>query len=448
MPVCVISALTASMRRNSWYTMDSGGMMNGGMPSRPGPHCHAARNTTSTARLRMVPLRTRVEFAPPFTPRLRHLEVTDVEPVHQPPDIVVHAGLLAPRDRIVPPRQVDADLIDDMAWPPAHHQHAVRQGDGLQQIVGDQQRGLALAFEGLREFALEHHPGLRINGRERLVEEQHGRIDRERTRQRDALPHAARQLVRIVAGELEQVEIFQQGLRAPPALGEGQPLDFDAEHHVLEHGAPGQQQILLQHEGDVSIRAFHPLAADEGLAFARRTEARTDVEKGRLSAAAGTDERDHLAVTDRKTHTLDGGEAFPGAFHETHGDVAVFEPYHVGHCLKTRLRTERVACSLILQSDTMEYSGNQANRRDRGSAGCAAPSRRERVRCPHVRREYPDASWWRAVPRSASARWPRPRSRKHRKRSLICFRLRRYCPLSGRSSSPKAKAISPRPAST
>jgi len=68
--------------------------------------------------------------------------------------------------------------------------------------VRDQQRGLARAFEGLRELALQHHPGLRVDGRERLVEQEHGRVDRERARERHALAHAARQLVRIVAGEL------------------------------------------------------------------------------------------------------------------------------------------------------------------------------------------------------------------------------------------------------
>jgi hypothetical protein len=164
--------------------------------------------------------------------------------------------------------------------------------------VGDQQRGLGLALEGLRKFALEHHPGLRVDRRERLVEQQHGRIGRERAGQRDPLPHAARQLMRIVPGEIEKMEVFQQRLRAPLALRQREPLDFDAEHHVLEHGAPGQQQVLLQHEGDVRVRAFHALAVDEGLTFARRAETRTDVEEGRFSATAGTDERDHLAVTD------------------------------------------------------------------------------------------------------------------------------------------------------
>ncbi len=44
------------------------------------------------------------------------------------------------------------------------------------------------------------HAGLGIDRRERLVEQQHGRIDRQRARQRHALPHAAEKLVRIVVG--------------------------------------------------------------------------------------------------------------------------------------------------------------------------------------------------------------------------------------------------------
>ncbi len=65
---------------------------------------------------------------------------------------------------------------------------------------------------------LQHHPGLRVDRRERLVEQQHRRVDRERPRQRHALPHAARQLMRVVAGEFRQLEVLQQRLRAPLAL--------------------------------------------------------------------------------------------------------------------------------------------------------------------------------------------------------------------------------------
>jgi hypothetical protein len=48
---------------------------------------------------------------------------------------------------------------------------------------------------GLPEHGSERLAGARIEGRERLVEEQHPGRGRERPRQRDALPLAARQAV-------------------------------------------------------------------------------------------------------------------------------------------------------------------------------------------------------------------------------------------------------------
>ena len=187
--------------------------MNGGMRSSPGPHCHAARNTISSATLAAVPL--------PHHRGIRRLAhagtVADVEAVHQPVDVVGDLRMGAALERIVAVGNVDRDLVDDAAGAAAHHQHAVGQRDGLQQIVGDQQRGLAGALERLRQLALQHHAGLRVHRRERLVEQQHGRIDRERAGQRHALPHAARQLVRIVPGKFRELEVLQQRLRAPPA---------------------------------------------------------------------------------------------------------------------------------------------------------------------------------------------------------------------------------------
>ena len=181
-------------------------------------------------------------------------------------DVVVRPSDACRRfERIVAVGDVDRDLVDDAAGPPAHHQHAVGQRHRLEQIVGDQQRGLAGALERLRQLALQHHAGLRVDRRERLVEQQHRRIDRERARQRHALAHAAGQLMRIVAGEFRELEVLQQRLRAPLPLGRGDALDFDAEHHVLGDRPPRQQQVLLQHEGDMGVRAFDALAVDEGL---------------------------------------------------------------------------------------------------------------------------------------------------------------------------------------
>ena len=68
-----------------------------------------------------------------------------------------------------------------------------------------------------------------------------------------------------VVGKIRQIEIAKERLGAPPALGQRNTLDLDAEHDVLGDGAPRQQQILLQHEGDVGVRPGDSFAVDEGL---------------------------------------------------------------------------------------------------------------------------------------------------------------------------------------
>ncbi len=73
---------------------------------------------------------------------------------------------------------------------------------------------LLRVLQRLREIVLQHDAGLRVDRRERLVEQQHGRIDRERARQRHALAHAAGQLMRIVFGEIAELE-GSAAVRAP-----------------------------------------------------------------------------------------------------------------------------------------------------------------------------------------------------------------------------------------
>ena len=163
-----------------------------------------------------------------------------IETIHQVGDVVAQSGIMAPGDRIVALRHVDCDLVDNGAGPAAHDKNAVGQRHGLRQIMGDQERGLAGLLEGQCEVALQHHAGLGIDCRKRLVEQKHMRIDRKRTRQRDPLAHAARQLVGIMIGKFRELEVFEQRMRAAPALGKRQVLNLDPEHDVLGDSAPGQ----------------------------------------------------------------------------------------------------------------------------------------------------------------------------------------------------------------
>ena len=336
MPVWKASPDTCHIRTASSATIDSGGMMNGGMRSSPGPHCHAARNTISSATLAAVPFHTTEEFDASLMPAPSR----DVEPVHQPVDVVVDLRMGAALERIVAVGNVDRDLVDDAAGTPAHHQHAVGQRHGLQQIVGDQQRGLAGALERLRQFALQHHAGLRVDRRERLVEQQHRRIDRERARQRHALPHAAGQLVRIVPGEFRELEVFQQRLRAPPRSAAATPwistpnITFSA---TVRHGSSRSFCSMK------ATWAFGPSTRSPstkawpslGAVSPEPMLSKVDLPQP-LGPISDTTSPSRTAMLTPCTAVR-----WPAALRETHRDVAVFQPYHVRH----RIAFNRKCCA-------------------------------------------------------------------------------------------------------
>src|SRR5438094_700461 len=128
----------------------------------------------------------------------------------------------------------------------------------------------------------------------------------------------------------------------------------------------------------VRVWTLHALAVDEGRTLARRVKTRADVEQCRLAAAARADEGDNFAIANGEAHPLHRRERFPGSCRETHAHVAVFEPYQVRHGPNSS-RQQRLVRALVLQNDTMAYSGGRQNMAGERHAP------RERVRWPHVR---------------------------------------------------------------
>ena len=101
-----------------------------------------------------------------------------------------------------------ADLVDLAA---IHHGDAVGEAHGLGLVVRDvDRRGAGLAQHRL-QLRAHLEPQQRVEIGERLVHQQHGRLDGERARHRDALALAARELGRIA------VEIAARCGAAPAA---------------------------------------------------------------------------------------------------------------------------------------------------------------------------------------------------------------------------------------
>src|SRR5439155_13167184 len=126
---------------------------------------------------------------------------------------------------------------------------------------------------------------LRVERRERLVEQEHLGIRQERAREIDPLLHAAAQLqgIRVLeAGKADELDLLLRALdwlALPHAA-----LGFDAEHDVPEYRAPWQQAGLLEDHRAVRARR-RDAATVEGEAPARdRDEPVDSVEEGRLAA--------------------------------------------------------------------------------------------------------------------------------------------------------------------
>ena len=119
---------------------------------------------------------------------------------------------------------VDVRALDDRAG--VHHRDPVGDVGDHAEVVGDQDQAhlalLAELGEQVHDLGLDGH----VQRGGRLVGDQHRRVERERHRDHDALPHAAGELVRVVVDPL---------LRPPgsaPGPSAGPPADLASERFM------------------------------------------------------------------------------------------------------------------------------------------------------------------------------------------------------------------------
>ena len=117
----------------------------------------------------------------------------------------------------------------------------------------------------------EHHACLLVERAKRLVHQQNVSLQAERTGKRGALAHAARQLGRIMPGEVEETDSLQCTAGARTALGLGDALERHPKHDVFKHRIPWKQRAFLKHESEVARhRPAHRRARDRDRAARRR----------------------------------------------------------------------------------------------------------------------------------------------------------------------------------
>ena len=142
-----------------------------------------------------------------------------------------------------------------------------------------------------QQLSVEALARQRVERAERLVEQEHARLQRQRAGDGHALAHAARQLVRAGAGEpAEADEVEQLGGARRRRSARGQPASAQGEGDVVERVAPGQQPRFLEDEADPRIGPDHGLARRPHGAAGRAEQAADDAQQRALAAAVGADE--------------------------------------------------------------------------------------------------------------------------------------------------------------
>ena len=201
--------------------------------------------------------------------------------------------------------------VDDLANParPArHHDDAIRQIDRLVDRVRDEQHRTRVDARQLDQLFLHDDARLRIERAERLVHQQHVRIEHIAAGDGDALLHAARELMRICGLIALQSHQFDLARDALAACRLGETLAAQSEVDILAHGLPGEQRELLEHDGAVRPRPGHRPATDADGARRRKLEAGGHPQARRLAASRRADDRNELAVAHLEADAFERGE--------------------------------------------------------------------------------------------------------------------------------------------
>src|SRR3954451_2862491 len=202
-------------------------------------------------------------------------------------------------------------LLDPAA---PHDRDMIGDGERLLLVVRDVERRDPELELDPPDLLAELHAHLRIESRQRLVEQEHPGLDRECARERDALLHAAGELVReTVAGlaEPDELEQLTHALAPIPLVLPTEPqavLDVLCGSHVRE------ERVGLEDHPHVALvrrDARHVFPVDDDPSGVGSIEAGDDAERRRLAAARRAEQRQELALAELdldSVERLDGAE--------------------------------------------------------------------------------------------------------------------------------------------
>ncbi len=100
--------------------------------------------------------------------------------------------------------------------------------------------------------------------------------------------------MRQAPGVLGEPDPAEPRLGPGTAFGAGQPLDGEREFDVRAQGAPGEQGVLLEHEGAFGGRGGQGASVLRDLSAERGQKAGEGAQEGRLATTGGADDGQDL----------------------------------------------------------------------------------------------------------------------------------------------------------
>src|SRR6185503_21349593 len=144
-----------------------------------------------------------------------------------------------------------------------------------------------------------------------LVQEEHLRLDRERPRERHALPLTAGKLPGVPLGEAVELHEPEELVDLVADLVLWTLADLEAEGHVLAHGEVLEGRVMLEDEADPPLlrgETRRVLAEDEDVALVGLLEAGDHAEERRLAASARAEQGRQRAASNGNRDVVEGGE--------------------------------------------------------------------------------------------------------------------------------------------
>src|SRR5712691_7379682 len=207
-------------------------------------------------------------------------------------------------------REGDANLGPERARMGREHDDPVGEVDGLGDVVGDVDDGLARLAPDVDQHPLHLVAGERVQRGEGLVHEEDGRVVGQGAGDGHALLHPPAQLVRVGAGKALEVHQGEEALGGLRARRPRHALHLQPELDVALRRAPREELgEVLEDDATVEAPAGDGPAADADLALRRREEAGHDVEQRGLATPAPAHHAEELRLPEAEGHVAQGDDA-------------------------------------------------------------------------------------------------------------------------------------------